>query len=374
SSEFGTALGVSTSGNDVVGRHLWAAQGQVFVDDARFEGGVGYLFRGLGNPSLGVSAFQEWSDRGRFEVTGPGGVPVVSDLLQRERAVTGVATFTRPRFRSFTWLSLGANLRQRFFQWADPALAEEIDSPDDVGAIATLGTTTASAYDFSISLQDGFLAAATVEGRRFLRPFEGETRPRGYLRVAGRTQAYHGFDAWGYGKHVLALRGVGGADFGSRTPFFSAGGITGDAVATPLSTGFGLGQTRDLFVRGWPSGSQFGDRAVAGTAEWRFPLLRVERGVGLIPVFVNRFWGTAFVDAGTAWCAEQCNVDLGRLFPDPDPMVSVGTELGGDFLLFFNAAYRVRAGVALPVTRAVTARGFRERPSPKLYFTLGQAF
>lgn len=375
SSEFGTALGVTTSGSDVVERHLWGASAQVFVDDARFEGGLGYLYRGLGNPSLGVSVFQDWSDRGRFQATGPGGLPVESHLLQRERSLTGVATFTRPRFRSFSWLSLGASVVGRRLEWADPTLTRAgLGRPADVGAIATVGTSTARAYDFSVSAQDGFLAAATVEGRRFLHPLEGEAQPRGYLRVGARTQAYHGFDAWGYGRHVLALRGVGGADFGSRTPFYTAGGVTGDAIAPPLSTGFGLSQSRDLFVRGWDAGSQFGDRAVAGTAEWRFPLLRAERGIELIPVFVNRFWGTAFVDAGTAWCAEQCDPDAASVFSGPDPMVSVGAELGGDFLVFFNTGYRVRAGVALPVTRAFTFRGVRERQPAKLYLTLGQAF
>jgi WD40 repeat protein len=375
SSDFGTALGVATYGSDVVERHLWGAAAQVFVDDGRFEGGVGYLFRGLGNPSLGVSVSQNWSDRGAFEVTGPDALPDTVELLEREREITGVATFTRPRFRSFTWLSVGANLRDRFREWSDPRLGTAIiDPPADVGAVATLGTSTARAYDFSVSTQDGVLAAATVEGRRFLRPLAGETQRRGYLRLAGRAQAYRSFAAWGFARHVLALRGVGGADFGSRTPFFTAGGVTGDAIAPPLSTGVGLGETRDLFVRGWAAGSQFGDRALAGTAEWRFPLLRVERGLGMVPVFANRFWGTAFVDAGTAWCAEQCDPDFAILFRRPDPLVSVGAELGGDFLFGFNAAYRLRAGIAVPVSNSVTTLGVRERQNPKVYFTFGQAF
>jgi hypothetical protein len=375
SSDFGTALGAATSGSDVIDRHLWGAYGQVYLDSGLFEGGAGYLFRGLGNPTLGVSVFQDWSDRGTVSVTGPDGLPTTADLLERERSVSGVVTFTRPRFRSYSWLSVGGNLRDRFRRWSDERIGNAfIDPPADLGAIATVGTSTARAYDFSVSSQDGFIAAASVEGRRFLQPLEGETTRRGYLRLSGRTQLYQGFRGWGYARHVLALRGVGGADFGSRTPYFTAGGVTGDAVAPPLSTGFGLSETRDLFVRGWRAGSQFGDRALAASAEWRFPLVRVERGLGLVPVFVNRFWGTTFVDAGTAWCAEQCDPQLALLFPRPDPLVSVGAELGGDFLFGFNAPYRLRAGLAVPVSNSFTSLGVRERESPRVYFTLGQAF
>lgn len=374
SGSFGTALGAATSGNDVVERHLWAAYAQVYTRDARTEGGAGYLYRGLGNPVLGVSAFQDWDALGTFEAGTPG---VASTLEERKRSASLVATFARPRFRSYSWLSLGANVRDRVRQWSNgdvPALDVLLDPPPEVGAIATLGTSTVRGYPFSISAQDGFTAAASVEGLRFTEPLPGEDFTRGYTRVAGRAQGYRGFRGWGFARHVAALRAVGAADFGSRTPLFTAGGITGDALATPLGTGFGLSETRDVFVRGWPEGSQIGDRVWAGTLEWRFPLALVQRGIGLVPVYLDRTWGTAFVDAGTAWCAERCDPQLASLFPGADPMVSVGAEVGGDFLFGFNLGMRLRAGVALPVRRATTLRAVDDRPGAKAYFTLGQSF
>lgn len=376
SGSFGTALGVGTSGQDVVERHLWAAYAQVYTRDARTEGGAGYLFRGLGNPVIGVSAFQDWDALGTFQVEGPGDA-VLTTLEERERSASLVATFARPRFRSYSWLSLGANVRDRVRQWSDgevPNLSVVLDPPAEVGAIATLGTSTVRGYPFSISAQDGVIAAASVEGRRFVEALPDEDFTRGYTRVVGRTQAYRGFQGWGFARHVVALRALGAADFGSRTPLFSAGGITGDALATPLGTGFGLSETRDVFVRGWPEGSQFGDRVWAGTLEWRFPLALVQRGVGLVPVYLDRTWGTAFVDAGTAWCAERCDAQLAALFPKADPMVSVGAEIGGDFLFGFNLGMRLRAGVAVPVRRAPTLSGASERPTPKAYLTVGQSF
>lgn len=375
SDAFGTALGIATSGNDVAERHAWGAAGSVYPRDGRFEGGAAYVFSGLGNPALGASAAQDWSVRQRFALPDSIGGGI-ADLREREREASVVATFTRPRFRSYAWLSLGAAYRDRFREWSDPRLDPStlVDPPPDLGAVATLGLSTARAYEYSVGTQDGFVAAASVEGRRATRPRAGEDVHRGYTRAGGRLQAYRGFRAWGFARHVLAARAVGGADFGSATNYFAAGGTTGDGVAFPLSTHAALGGTRDLFVRGWDEAAQFGDRAWAGSAEWRFPIALVERGAGLVPVFLDRLWGTAFVDAGTAWCVEGCDPQVAALFTRPDPMVSVGAELGGDFLFGFNLGMRLRAGVALPVTRPLTSLGERERPDPKLYFTFGQSF
>ncbi|HYH83153.1 MAG TPA: hypothetical protein VEX86_25380 [Longimicrobium sp.] len=375
SESFGTALGASTSGRDVVERHLWGAYGQVFTRDGKFEGGAGYLFRGLGNPTLGVSAFQDWDAVATVNVNTPTGM-VPNTLLERERSASLVATFARPRFRSYSWVSVGGNVRDRVRQWTlpDNPVAAILDPPLEVGGIATLGVSTARSYPFSVSTQDGAVAALSLEGRRFVEPLPGETFNRGYSRVAGRAQGYRGFRGWGFARHVLALRGVGAADFGSRTPLLTAGGLTGDVLGGPLGTGFGLSSTRDMFVRGWPENAQLGDRVWAGTAEWRFPLLRVERGLGLVPVYLDRTWGTAFVDAGTAWCAERCDPELASFFPKADPMVSVGAEIVGDFVFGFVAAMRLRAGVAVPVSRAATFDGLDQRPSPKAYLTFGQSF
>ncbi|HEX8696259.1 MAG TPA: hypothetical protein VF746_27825 [Longimicrobium sp.] len=372
----GTAVGAATGGHDVVERHLWAAFGQVYGDEARFEGALGYLFRGLGNPTLGASAFQDWDVLIAAGVlAGPGDAPIPTALLERERSASVVATFARPRYRSYAWLSLGATVRDRKRVFDDPEQASGVtvvDPPPDVGAVATLGWSTVRAYDFSISAEDGVVAAASVEARRFTREIEGEDVLRGYTRLAGRTQAYRGFRAWGFARHVLAVRVAGGVDAGSRAPGFAVGGNGGLALAFPLSTGTGLGDTPDLPVRGYPEGSQVGDRAVAATAEYRFPIALVERGLGLVPVYLDRLWGTAFADAGTAWCVEICDPVVP--FEDIDMIGSVGAELGADVTFGFNVRMRLRAGVAFPLSETPTRGGGFTRPKPEAYFLFGQSF
>lgn len=376
STVFGTAAGVATSGNDVVERHVYAATVETYLNSGKTEAGAGYLYRGLGNPVLGVSALQHWRVRTTAVVAGGGGESIVNRLLERERSLSAVATFSRPRYRSYAWLSVGANAQDRHREWSSPAdsLPGFVDAPPQVGAIATAGITTTRAYQFSISPEDGVLAAASVEGRRYTRARAGEDVLRGYTRVDGRLDAFHGFPAWGFARHVMAVRAVGGADFGSLTPYFSVGGVSGDGVAFPLGSGFSLGESPDLFVRGYPDGAQFGDRAAAATAEWRFPVALVERGYKLVPVFLNQLWGTAFTDAGTAWCVQGCDPSVAAVFRKPDPLVSVGAELGANVFLGFNVGFQLRGGVAVPLRAANDLSGARVRPSPRFYFTLGQSF
>lgn len=376
--DLGVGYGAAVAGEDVVERHAYALSALVYPESGRWDAAGGWIYRGLGNPVLGASAYQDWdviAESGA--IGGPGGEPVPSALLERERSGSVVATFLRPRFRSYAWLSAGLNLRDRQRAWENPdtaAGATFVDPPPDVGAVATLGYSTSQAYDFSISTQRGFVAAASVEGRRFTRPVEGESERRGYVRTTGRVQGYQGLDLPGFARHVLAARLVGGADAGTRSPGYRVGGTGGVATAFPVYTGFVLGDELELPLRGYPDGAQVGDRAVAATAEYRFPLALVERGARVLPLFLDRLWGTAFVDAGTAWCVEFCESGFVRARPDPEPLFSVGAELGTDVTLFYNARFRLRFGGAVPLSEIEEGEGLRERPSPQLYFAFGQSF
>jgi hypothetical protein len=375
--ELGTAIGAATGGEDVAERHQYGVYAQVYTDRARMDAGIGYLFRGLGNPTIGASAFQDWDVLAAANtLRGPGDVPIPTALLERERSASLVATFSRPRFRSYAWLSTGVNVRDRERPFDDPGLANGAtvtDPPPDVGAVASLGYSTVRSYDYSISAEDGFVAAVQAEGRRFTRAAEGDEEKRGYARLAGRTQLYRGFRAWGFSRHVLALRVAGGGDAGSRSPGFFAGGYGGFGSAFPLGTGINLSDDLEIPVRGYAEGTQVGDRGVGATAEWRFPIALVERGIGLIPVYLDRVWGTAFADAGTAWCVETCD-PLFRPFDQARPLYSVGTELGADVLLGFNLRMRLRGGVALPLRDVLDREGNRSRPPAEFYFTFGQSF
>ncbi|HEX6372630.1 MAG TPA: hypothetical protein VF006_27165 [Longimicrobium sp.] len=374
----GTSFGIGIKGNDVLNRHSYGASALVRDRESRAEGFAGYAYRGLGVPVIGASAFQDWDvARGASFFTRPGGGDTIrTALLERERSVSLVATFPRPRFRSFSWLSVGLNLRQRRFSWDDPGAAEGVAVPElapDLGAVLTVGRSTARAYEFSISQEEGWTSSLTVEGRRYTRALGDQTEPPGYIRVGGRSQRYDTFGRGGwFARPVLAMRVMAAADVGSRSPGFSVGGLTGGNVGVPLGTGLGIGGEMDFPVRGYGEGAQYGDRAVAGSVEYRQPIALVERGYRLVPAFLDRLYAAAFVDGGTAWCLDDCPRPLssGR---EARPIFSVGAELAADLTLFFYGDLTLVGGLAVPLS-AVQIGDALTRPNPAGYIRLGRAF
>ena len=84
-------------------------------------------------------------------------------------------------------------------------------------------------------------------------------------------------------------------------------------------------------MRGVSEGDLLGTRAAVINLDYRFPLKRIERGIGTLPAFARVLHGAVFVDAGHAW------VDR---FQWSAVTVSFGAELSLDTVL----------GYVLPVT------------------------
>jgi Tol biopolymer transport system component len=373
----GTAFGLAVEGHDILNRHSYTLSAAVRDEGSRAEAVAAYAYTGLGIPVIGASGFQDWdvlADAG--ELVGPDDTPIPTAFLERERSFSVVATFPRPRFRSFSWLSLGINLRQRRFSWDDPEAAGGVEVPElapDLGAVVTVGRSTSRAFDFSITPAEGWVNSLTVEGRRYTRALGDQTEPPGYIRVAGRTQRYDTFGRGGlFARPVLAMRMLAAADVGSRSPGFSVGGLYGSSVGLPLSTGLGIGGELDFPVRGYREGVQFGDRAISGSVEYRQPIALVERGYKLVPAFLDRLWAAAFVDGGAAWCLDDCPRFLA---PNREarPIFSVGAELAAELTVFFYGDFTVVGGFGMPLSEVDTADG-RERPQPVGYVRFGRSF
>jgi hypothetical protein len=346
--------------------------------ELRTDAGAAYIYTGLGNPVIGASVSQDWDHVGTITRTAIDNEPLRAELLERERSASLVATFTRPRFRSFSWLSLGLGARQRDYTLTGTAPGFAVpDLPAEAGGAATLGYSTSRRYEYSVSPENGFAVAGSVEGRRYLDAIGDDESGRGYLRTTGRAQHYLPFNAWGYARHVLGLRVAGGADRGAFTPGYTIGGTGGGVSAFPLSTFVSLGAELDLPVRGYADGTQFGDRAAAGTLEWRFPVALVQRGYRVMPIYLDRVWGTAFVDAGRTWCSADCLARAGRGDDLSTTLASAGAELGLNLSLSYVPPFPVRAGIGIPLlaVNVATEGGFvRERPEPRAYLTFGLSF
>ena len=104
---------------------------------------------------------------------------------------------------------------------------------------------------------------------------------------------------------------------------------------------------------------------MAGSLEYRAPLLQPGRGYGFWPVFLDRTSVSLFADAGAAWSARR-----GKGPASGDWMASVGAELNIDLAVQYDIPYRVRLGLAVPV--ADDLDGGVRRPS--VYLRLGASF
>jgi hypothetical protein len=364
--DLGTSLGAAVSGQDVTTRHAYGAYASVFVDGGRVEGGASYLYRGLGRPVIGASMLQDWDS---FRLDENGGL-----LLERERSASLVATWPIPRFRSYRWVSVGVGTRDRDYSVENAADSLVPLIPAEVGGAVTVGMSTVRAYDYSISAERGWLAAVGAEGRRYVDRLGTEADPRGYLRLTGRGHAFHPLALGGFARHALALRVQGGAVTGDQPPPFYLGGLGSDAIAYPLSTFVTLGSSPDLSLRGYHGATQAGDRAVSASAEYRFPIALVEHGYRLLPLYLDRLSGTLWADAGAAWCVEICTQTGGRFPARPDPLYSVGGELGVRAGFFFVPPLDLRFGAGFPLRAAYDADGVRRTQNPQLYFLIGRSY
>jgi outer membrane protein assembly factor BamA len=153
--------------------------------------------------------------------------------------------------------------------------------------------------------------------------------------------------------HVLALLWSGGVGIGDKRDFFGLGGFFEQDI---LKTIF-LGRPQCCtFLRGYPANSFVGDSYQIGSAEYRLPLARIERGYQTFPAYVRQLWGAVFADAGNAY--------EGR-FRASDLKVDAGVEAN----LGFNVAYYIESQFKLGY-----AHGFSAPGGNQWYFLIAASF
>jgi hemolysin activation/secretion protein len=191
--------------------------------------------------------------------------------------------------------------------------------------------------------------------------------------VTGVARLYRSLDLPGFAHHVLALRVAGGLRDERATDAFEVGGTSGSSL--DLAPGVAVGGSRRTFpVRGFSPGARRGTRAVAVSAEYRAPIAAPGAGRLLGLAFLDRISMSAFADAGTAWCPAPTRggPDCTAADTTREWIASAGAELNLDTALQYDAPYRFRLGVALPIQRSGTLAG-TTRPVTG-YVTVGLAF
>ena len=357
----GLMLGALTSGADIVGRHAYAAQAFVGTDTRDLSASLGYRYAGLGRPVLDFSALQEWE---YFDITNTTGA-TVGELARRTRLAAAIASVTRRRVRTVSWLSLGGQVEAREYSTDPEPLLGDLDArfaetPVYPAVLASAGFGNTQRPLLAISPEDGVSLSTTVRQRWRARDRGTATRS-----VVGVGRAYKSLDLPGFAHHVIAVRAAGGLADARATSTFSVGGTSGGLLELP---GYTVGEGERTFgVRGFVSGAARGTRAVAGTVEYRAPLAMPSRGIGKLPFFVDRASLALFGDAGEAWCQAAAAALCG--LADRQLLASVGGELALDTALQYDSPFRFRFGVAVPV-----AGRERARRDAALYVSFGTLF
>ena len=369
----GPALGVRTTGADLVGRHRYGVEARVRTD-GRADATVNYTYSGLGNPLLDLSASQSHYVDGPLEVVSPAGDDATLYVAEKERAVRASSTLLRRRIRNRTSLSFAvAHIwedREHLDTNLEPSVISILRPRRRLGE-AQVGArfSTARAFPFSTSDEAGVLVAVRGRARRELSlsdTLRGSTGfDRSWNEVTGSFQAYQSVSGPGFSNHVLAARssfGVAGGPVADAF-HFSVGGAHGRPESLTGAELFG-GSRLPFPVRGYFEGRRTGRYAWSVSGEYRFPLLNIHQGISLLPVHVDRVSGALFVDAGNAWGGVG-PVDGSPPDPRPNAVASVGAELQTSVTALFSTRMFFRLGAAL---RLNSGTG-----SP-FYLRLGTAF
>ena len=337
---FGGAL---TAGADAVGRFAYAAD--LFVSPEPFRAGGDFVLVSsvLGNPTLDLAAWASWSDLGP-----PPSAPKVT-LSELDHYAALGASFVTRRWRSLASLRVAAEVeRTRYAAIPDTSLAAACPgcvTQNLVGGSATVTLSRLVTGALSISPENGVAWSATYRRREEQGSARWSNELRSRLAVYARVPGLGGF-----AHHVVALRLLVGATNGPLGTLFRVGGVAPQGVNVFFAPT--LSATRAFPIRGYPSGELRGQRAAAGSVEYRVPLGLVGRAVGHLPVGVDKVWLNLFADAGDAW-APGASPRLTRLR-------SAGLELAGRMTVSYDFPLSVRLGVAQPL--AAPPSGAARRP------------
>ena len=372
----GYAIGGRTSGFDLVGRHSYEVGAQVFTSGGRGEGDASYEYRGLGNPTVGVTASQTWDDDGvrvRRPDAGAAGSAETFFILERERRLAASVRVRRPGVRTSISLRLSAGLVRSDREVLDDALgltnSYRLARPGSLLSeyAASFSVSTARSHAFQMGNARGaalYLRARTRDDLNVPAAFAGRDAVDLSVEDAlGRARAYIPLPGPGFAAPVLAVRASGGIARGpgAQTGYFGVGGASGDSVSLPGTPAL-VGGSIFFPVRGYETSTRSGRYAWSTSVELRAPLVLVNRGRGVLPLHLDRIFGSVFLDGGNAWGGVLLT---GKGSPRRRALLSAGFEVSADLLVLYGVPLRLRAGAAFPLV---------ERDGPRYYVRAGLPF
>ncbi len=346
----GSWIGALSAGTDVLGRHLWAATAMLGLGELRGHvyGELAYQYAGFRYTLLDAS----WSHHPQLELvsqntaTGPGN-PAVTCCTDNDAWNAGI-TLLRRSWRTQIALRFGLEL------------TNDVQAERYGGSVSGSVTHTITPA-LAISPQDGWQVRFHVRERaRTSGDLQStETVVAGTAYLSGITRSY--------AREVFAIHGAFGTVGGNDPVTFSVGGVSSGTLDFVPGITLG-GGARTFQVRGYAPGALTGRHAMALSLENRMPLALIDRGLGMLPLGLDKVSVSLFADGALAWSAQHCPdfvINSGSGEACATGIWSVGAELVTDVAVGYELPIRVRAGGALRVSEGGNA-GF--------WIALGTAF
>lgn len=348
---YGQSLGFTFGTEDIVGIHSLTLG--LSITPARMDAVsvvARYAYRRLWN-GLYLDVSRNLYPRGGIRVNGQ---PKTYD----EEAISFSASTDMPILRDVA-RSATLTAAYTFSLWRNKS-ALPVPGPDDViGVGPEVGRYAALTVGFSYSDLRRFLFSIGPERGRSIgltaslsHPFLGSSFRVYSLRAAFTQAVGIPWPSRFLRNHTLILSyegGISGGDLKRRGQFYVGGFPAGEDFLRAALLGQRPGQPR---LRGYAAGATYGDQYHVVSAEYRFPLVFVERGYETLPAYLWRLHGAVYSDAGAAF--------FGPLEADK-LKVSVGGELRLEGALGYYLPFMFQLGYA---------HGFMEGADRRVYFLL----
>lgn len=326
---FGQSIIVTAAGSDATGLHTIAATSTVEVEKPELQGSLGYTYSGLPF-DFSASTYRSITPRAGYAIG-----QYKPTIIQETTGFATTLSYIDPR---------AADSRSYVVTHALTRVGAELPMPVD--KLDPYETPSFPARGLASTIHLGY---AFSNSERFLWSVGPE---RGYALSLSLDLSdpllgsdYAGFVTNGdfstyftmpwLSHHSLALHaggGTSGGAFPGRGAFF----VGGFADLPVVDTVRNLLIQGGITLRGYPPVAVAGRSYLLGNAEYRFPILNVDRGDSTLPVFLERITGAAFVDYGSAF----------DVFDDARFKTGVGGELWFDTLLGYVASFTFRVGYA----------------------------
>ncbi len=326
---FGQAFDLSINGADLAGFHSFTVAARLETGKPALQGSVAYNYGRLPF-DVGANVFRSLAPRGGYVVDGQERI-----LTEETVGASTSATFYRNRAFASQSLGLSYSLARRGTDFPDArAQLNPYDRPQKFprGTLGLLGLS------YSFSNVEGRLWSVSPEKGISLSVASNLSDPalasqyRGITTTANLT-AYYPMP-W-LRHHVLALHGGGGlavGDYPGKSAFY-----VGGFVDVPFTDTIQKQVIQGGFVlRGYDPVVVYGSQFVLANAEYRFPIVNIDRGVSTLPVFLNRISGNFFFDYGSAFDDVRASKFKS----------GAGAEAWFDLIFGYNFALSMRLGYA----------------------------